>query len=1080
MSDTSEQLPPDAIAIVGLAGRFPGAADTVAFWKMLCEGREGLTALAEQELRAGGLGDAELADPRFVRVAGAIDGYDRFDAEFFGLNAREAEILDPQHRVFFECAWSALENAGVDPTRFDGSIGVFAGASLNTYLLYNVVPNADVVANVGAFGAAIASDKDALTQRLAYALNLRGPAVTVQTACSTSLVAVQLACQSLQNFQCDLALAGGVSVKVPHRAGYVYTEGGVASPDGHCRPFDAAARGTVPASGCGVVALRRLEDAVADGDEIVAVIRGAAVNNDGANKVGFTAPAVEGQAAVIELAQAAAGVVPESIGFVEAHGTATPLGDPIEVAALAQVFGREVQEKKTCALGAVKSNIGHLDAAAGVAGLIKAALAVKHGVVPATLHFATANPAARLGETSFFVNASTVAWPVAGGPRRAGVSSFGIGGTNAHVVLEQAPARTRATTVNQVQWLPVSARTAGALDRMCARLADWLEANPDANLADVARTLQRGRRGFAMRRVVRAANAAEAVATLRANDEALPAGVPSGVRAWRASSETVWPPELVAEGRPVALPAYAFERTRFWLEAPAMAPARAVAAEQPASRDVADWTYRAAWRRATTQRGGGAGCAVWRRGGAPVTAERVVMDFAGCGIAEAFAALRAQALAGGVREMVGMVDGVLAVEGGDVTAPEMAALTGLGQVLMHERPALRVRMVDAGGLAGAERDAAAEAEFAALADEGIVAHRGGRRWVRSWDAVSVAAPGGWRERGVYLITGGFGRLGLALSAELARTCRARLVLIGRRGASGVEARVQALEAAGAEVLAIAADVADATAMGAAVAAAVTRWGAVHGVIHGAGLTGADSVRAVEATDETVRAALWRPKVDGWRALDAALAGREMDFRVAISSLAAVVGGAGLGAYAAANAALDAFCEQSAARPDGTGWISVAWGAGRGAITGAAGAEVLRRIVARGERGAWVVAPTDLRAWRGARPASSVASAPRAMTRAEAERALAEIWRDALGAAPATLEQNFFEAGGDSLAAVQVVARINREFGAELSVAAFLDKPTVTAVAARVACDEVVETTAEQAPRMRRGALRRERHGGGDA
>ena len=314
----------NAIAIVGLAGRFPGAADVPAYWRNLCEGRDCISRFSDEELRQAGLTDAELADPALVHAGGTIEDYDKFDAEFFGFTPRVAEVLDPQHRLFLECAWEALESAAVEPAKFGGSIGVFAGTGLSTYLLYNLATNPKLLENVGLYQVCIANDKDALTQQLAYKLDLRGPAITVQTACSTGLVAVQQACLNLLNFQCDLALAGGVSVKVPHRAGYLYQKGGISSPDGHCRPFDAQAQGTVPGSGCGVVVLKRLEDA--GGDDVIAVIRGSAVNNDGSGKVGFTAPALEGQAEVIAAAQAAAGVAPDSIGFLEAHGTATPSG----------------------------------------------------------------------------------------------------------------------------------------------------------------------------------------------------------------------------------------------------------------------------------------------------------------------------------------------------------------------------------------------------------------------------------------------------------------------------------------------------------------------------------------------------------------------------------------------------------------------------------------------------------------------------------------------------------------------------------------------------------------------------------
>jgi acyl transferase domain-containing protein/acyl carrier protein len=1053
VSANGHDLPADAIAIIGMAGRFPGAANVDALWELLRAGQEGLT---RRDAPAG-------SDPHLVPVSGEIADHDCFDAAFFGVNAREAEVLDPQHRVFFECAWTALEHAGIDPTRFDGSVGVFGGASLNTYLLYNLVSNPRLLDQVGVFGAAIASDKDALTQRLAYALNLRGPAVTVQSACSTSLVAVQLACQSLQNFQCDLALAGGVSIKVPHGEGYRYTEGGVASPDGRCRPFDAAAQGTVPASGCGVVALRRLEDAVAAGDTIVAVIRGGAVNNDGAGKVGFTAPAVEGQAEVIGLALAAADVDASSVGYVEAHGTATPLGDPIEVAALRQVFG--LGDGARCALGAVKSNIGHLDAAAGVAGLIKAALVVHHGVIPPTVHFTQANAAAELERSPFVVSGTTQDWPRPTGPRRAGVSSFGIGGTNAHVVLEQAPERTPvAGGAAEIVWLPISARTESALNRMSAHLADWLDAHPKVRLADVAFTLQQGRRAFAVRRVVPASSREGAITALRAAADGA-AEIPPAIRKWVQSTESDWPAAEVANGQTVALPTYAFERTRYWVD-----PAPRV---NVPGKGIETWTHRAAWRVTRS----------WPEG-----SPGEVLDLAGMSANAAMYRVRDLAVQGQVRDLVILADGVLGAAGAAITAPELRAVVGFVAAVRHEFPTLSIRFVDAGGLDGAARASAARGEFGAPSDETVVAWVNGQRWIRDWSAVPVGAAGAWRERGVFVISGGFGRLGLALAEELARACRARLVLIGRRGATGAEERIREIETLGAEVLAVAGDVADAAAMRAAVSAAEARWGTVHGVIHAAGLTGSESVRPVAETDGAMMGLLATAKVGGWHALDAALAGKDLDFRIAISSVVTVVGGAGLAAYAAANAALEAWVEQSANRADGAGWISMAWGgqASEGGMDGPKAAEILRRIAARGEAGTWVVVPGNLPTLASTKttspptdPAAADSAPSPVYSRAEAERALAEIWTETLGEAPAGLDQNFFEAGGDSLAAVQIVARVNAQFGREITVAAFLDTPTVAAVAGQLV-PEVAASASEAAtaPRVRRGALRRQRREGG--
>ncbi len=422
-------------------------------------------------------------------------------------------MLDPQHRLFLECAWQALEEAGHDPSRFAGPIGVFAGAGVNTYLLSNLLNNPELMTAIGSLQAMLGSGPDFLATRVSYHLGLRGPSLTVQTACSTSLVAVHLAVQSLLNGECDMALAGGARLLVPRRGGHRYQPGSIFSPDGHCRPFDAAAAGTTEGEGVGIVVLRRLADAVSDGDFIHAVILGSAINNDGSSKMGFTVPSVSGQAEVIAMAQALAGIEPGTIGLIEAHGTGTPLGDPIEVAALAQVFAGEGEPGRPCALGSVKSNLGHLDAAAGVASLIKAVLAVEHGLIPPSLHFERPNPQLDLHSTPFYVPVAAVPW-LAGESRRAGVSSFGIGGTNAHVVLEQAPLPPPGNGARRRQLLVLSARTLSALEETSRNLALHLGRHPDLHLDDVAHTLQVGRVAFDHRRIVVCADTADAVEVL--------------------------------------------------------------------------------------------------------------------------------------------------------------------------------------------------------------------------------------------------------------------------------------------------------------------------------------------------------------------------------------------------------------------------------------------------------------------------------------------------------------------------------------------------------------------------------------
>lgn len=508
-------FPSHSIAVVGLGGRFPDARNLDEFWHNVHDGIESLESFDDSDLNAAGVAEALRSHPHYVRRGTALEGADLFDADFFGISPREAQIIDPQQRIFLECAWEAMEHAGYGAGIPQQAVGVYAGASLNTYLLTQILRNPTVAEAAGAYQVMLASDKDFLCTRVSYKLNLRGPSMTIQTACSTSLVAVVVACEALNRRECDLALAGGVSVSFPQRAGYLYEEGMILSPDGHCRPFDAGARGTRGGAGAGVVVLKRLDDALASGDEIHAVIRGAAINNDGAAKAGYTAPSIMGQMEVIARAQALAAVEARTISYLEAHGTATPLGDPIEINALTQVFRASTQDIGFCNLGSLKANIGHLDAAAGVAGLIKAVLALKHRRLPPLVNFRSPNPQLDLDSSPFTVKTRAADWPDDGGPRRAGVSSFGIGGTNAHVVLEEAPPRPTSRSHREHHLLVLSARTATALDEATSRLADTLKAENGPPLADVAWTLQAGRFAFGHRRVIVARDRAQAVESLR-------------------------------------------------------------------------------------------------------------------------------------------------------------------------------------------------------------------------------------------------------------------------------------------------------------------------------------------------------------------------------------------------------------------------------------------------------------------------------------------------------------------------------------------------------------------------------------
>ncbi|MFN6559097.1 MAG: beta-ketoacyl synthase N-terminal-like domain-containing protein [Nostoc sp. ChiSLP01] len=522
------------IAVIGMAGRFPKAKNVAQFWQNLCNGVESISRFSDEELIAQGVDPTCLQDPNYVKAGFVLEDIEMFDASFFGYSPREAEILDPQQRVFLECAWEALENAGYDPKSDNNLIGVYAGGNLSTYLLNNLASHPGLLKSLN-MQIALGNDKDSISTRTSYKLNLKGPSISVGTACSTSLVAVHLACRGLQSYQCDMALAGGIAIQTPQVEGYFYQTGRMASADAHTRAFDAKATGGPFGRGVGIAILKRLEDAVADGDYIYGVIKGSAINNDGAVKVSYTAPSVAGQAEVIAQAQAIAGFDPDTITYIETHGTGTALGDPIEIRALEKVFRAQTSKKGFCAIGSVKPNVSHLNTAAGVTGLIKTVLALKHQQIPPSLYFEEPNPEIDFANSPFYVNTKLSAWQTNGTPRRAGVSSFGLGGTNAHVVLEEAPIlgqgsstslrdATRTATLSdrgageqgrKYQLLVVSAKTDSALETATTNLVNHLQQHPELDLADVAYTLQVGRHSLSHRRTVVCQDTEDAIAAFQ-------------------------------------------------------------------------------------------------------------------------------------------------------------------------------------------------------------------------------------------------------------------------------------------------------------------------------------------------------------------------------------------------------------------------------------------------------------------------------------------------------------------------------------------------------------------------------------
>jgi phthiocerol/phenolphthiocerol synthesis type-I polyketide synthase E len=513
----------NAIAIIGMAVKLPNARTLDDYWNILKEGRETITFFSEEELLAAGVATNTIRRPDYVRARGKLDNIDKFDAKFFGVPPIEAQQMDPQHRMFLEMSWEALESAGYAVLGNGLSIGVYAGVSTNSYVL-NVISNQTAVDSTSPFEALLGTEKDFLSTRVAYHLQLRGPAVTIQTACSTSLVATHLACQSLLSGETDIALAGGISVRCLSDRGYQYLPGGILSPDGHCRAFDAAAQGTVMGDGGGVVVLRRLSDALENHDPIHAIILGTATNNDAARKIGFVAPSIEGQIQVIQESLAISGINADTIGFVEAHGTGTRIGDPIEVAALAEVLRPSAETGTPIALGSVKTNVGHLDVAAGIVGLIKAALAIQHKKIPPTLHFSEFSKDLSFANASFFVNTQLMDWKEAGHPRRAGISSFGIGGTNAHAIIQEAPPRIGLEQSQLPQLLTISAKSPLALQSSIANLAREMSQKNGLAMQDIAHTLQVGRTHFDHRWSTVSATGAEAVEKLLERAES---GIPN-------------------------------------------------------------------------------------------------------------------------------------------------------------------------------------------------------------------------------------------------------------------------------------------------------------------------------------------------------------------------------------------------------------------------------------------------------------------------------------------------------------------------------------------------------------------------
>lgn len=1078
-----------AIAIIGMAGRFPGAPDIAALRAMLLARRCGIRVLAPGEDPTGQDGQAG-----YVPARGVLDGAELFDAALFGIAPRDAALMDPQQRIFLECCWAALEDAGHAPQGpACATAGIFASASMATHWL----GSAAAAAGLAGLGGIAAVDKDMLAGRVAYHLGLGGPAVGVQTACSSSLVGIHLAVQALIAGECDLALAGGVSVTVPLRAGYIHQPGGVMSPDGACRPYTTQGGGTVKGDGAGVVVLRRLADALAEGETIRAVILGSAVTNDGRRRAGFAAPGLDGQARAIREALQVAGLAPGAIGFVEGHGTATQVGDAIELQALAQTFGPVGPGMEPPVLGAAKAHLGHLDAAAGVTGLIKAVLALEEGVIPPALHAGPPHP--DLAASGFVLADAARPWPRRDGPRRAGVSAFGLGGTNAHVVIGQAPTALPAAPRPGPHQLVLSARSRDGLAALMAATRDLLLERPGTDLADLAHTLARGRLPLPWRVAVTASTAAQAIAALALPPPEAPAGTP-------------WPDP--PPGRRIPLPTTPFERVRHWLDAPGAeampATDRLLAAgwrslPPPPPAPPAPWLVIAAGRR------GAALADQVRRSGVEARLVETPADIAALAatgfrpahvlhataLAEpppgGFLAAQMQGAAGlpgwvQALAQAGWLPGAtLLVAASHATSlggekrlrPEHAGLLAAPATLMAEHPGLRAAFVDLGDT----DDAAACLLAEALAPEPVIAWRHGRRWVRDWQALPAVPPAPLRAQGVWLVTGGTGGVGLLVAEHLARRTQARLLLAGRDTTRPALAEaIGRIAAAGGQAEAIAVDLEAPGAAAGLVARALDRFGALHGVVHAAGRGEGGMVQRL-APDAVLAHLAVKPAAA--LGLAAALAGRPLDRFVLCGSHAGAFGAFGQYGYAVANAALAGVAEALAAgglhgavavhwdRWQGTG-MALAGEARHRGMTGAdlpgglapedalalfdrvlgappglagllATSRPVAALVAERRGGTATPAPAAPAA-RQPRPAGLPAPVPPATP---TETVLVALWEAELGFAPIGTADAFVTLGGDSLNALRVAGAAQARHGIALPLPLLMEDGTIARIAARL-------------------------------
>ncbi|WP_315710136.1 SDR family NAD(P)-dependent oxidoreductase [Brenneria uluponensis] len=1169
------------IAIIGMAGRFPGAVNVEAYWQNLLAGIESVQFFSRESLLAAGIDPLLLDDPNYVSAKGYLADTDCFDHEFFGFSPREAQVLSPQVRLTYECVWSALENAGYPPDSHELSIGCFLGASHNTYWEEQVKHSAEGD-SLGEFVSTLLSHKAFMATRIAHKLNLNGPAINLFTGCSTSAVTVHQACQSLMAGECDMAVAGGVSVEFPVISGYLYQPGMLFSQDGHCRSFDEQASGSCFGDGVGIVVLKPLHQALADGDVITAVIKGSAINNDGAMKVGYTAPSVKGQAAVIAKAQHNAGIVPDNIGYVETHGSGTPVGDPIELTALNSVIPRHSDTKAPCYIGSVKSNIGHLNTASGIAALIKTAKIIQTGEIPPSLHLTQLTSRFDFANSRLTVCTQRTLWPKIAGPRRAGVSSFGIGGTNVHLLLEEAPPQIAAPTQEKagcLHLLLLQAKNLSALRQMGAQLITFLQ-QQSVCLADLAYSLQVTRTPMPWCRMVICHDRQDAISQLRQEWETLEfirqcedrfyVSVSSTARTENAidlmlyhrnlRQETEQVPRLrqclqtlqqqvgatfrlpsaSSIGRQILpLPTYPFARLSHWLGAQPAVSLKAENVEQTHSYTpmwLADGAVTACE---------GEGCCLllcqqqglqgsnlqqrlWASGMQSLlvtNGEKAGQDsddsFTACfsdvqQLTACFHRLKqasrlprtvvhygsgensedAQKALSGLVNIIRAykaVDGdaelklliitqyLYSDKGGSESACQ-AVKTGFARVINQEYRDIHCQLVDFESDKVADIAAGLLFELANPSGQVIVLYRAAQRWLAHWQSSRLTGQQspGFRQGGVYLITGGLGNIGFALALRLIHKFQAKIVIITRSDGLS-DYQQQQLSGKQNNLLICQGSCANPDQLQQSVTEAEQVFGPIHGVIHAAGWASEESVSVIENMDEAFIRRHFDAKVAGTQALVQIFADKSLDFCLLMSSISAQLGGIGMAAYAGVNHYLDCMARYQMSK--GLPWISVNWDRWQGArgwdnaylkrvlgerqIAVEHGLDCIEHIVQNTANCQLLVSGKDVLGQLNTQDHIPIASATVADetnglplrvkdrthlnsrfvdARNPLERLITDVFEEHFGFSGISIHDNFFDLGASSVDLVRLHLKLNKRVETPLTIANFLNYHSIYTLA----------------------------------